>query len=213
MSKVLLVSDFKTKAWDFPCGKIKKGEHGTYAAKREVMEETSYNIEGKIDENLFIEVKRDQAQVKLYIVVGVADNFEFRPTTRKEIQNVTWHEVHSLPTTYRAAKIDADGAFFRIFPALTKLCVWIESKRRAFKPRSPSSPISSSHDQQQTQPTQPRAYYRAQGSTKSEPQDQIQTSLPKYSCHPALEEEEIATHDHGHNQHHYQRSSLSKWGY
>lgn len=57
--------------WGFPRGKIMKGESDLACAVREVLEETGFDLEGKLDERDHIELVLEGKRNKLYIAAGL----------------------------------------------------------------------------------------------------------------------------------------------
>lgn len=77
---------YSSNNWNFPRGKINKGESKSRCAAREVYEETSCDISALVREDDFIEAVAFGQLVRLYIVVGVDEATQFAPRTRKEIR-------------------------------------------------------------------------------------------------------------------------------
>ncbi|KAI9000317.1 DCP2-domain-containing protein [Gaertneriomyces semiglobifer] len=98
LSKVLLVRGWKANSgWGFPKGKINQDEPEAPCAIREVKEETGFDITSYLDENAFVERNIKGQRIRLYICVGVPETTVFVPMTRKEIGDIRWHELASLP--------------------------------------------------------------------------------------------------------------------
>ncbi|CAG8807232.1 9060_t:CDS:2, partial [Racocetra persica] len=87
-------------------GKINKDELDSTCAAREVLEETGYDITPLIREQDYVELTIREQRIRLYIVVGVPEDTEFCPKTRKEISKVEWHKVSDLPTWIRSRDKD-----------------------------------------------------------------------------------------------------------
>jgi 8-oxo-dGTP pyrophosphatase MutT (NUDIX family) len=91
LSQVLLVRGWSAKAgWGFPKGKINKDEDDETCAVREVYEETGFDITALIDPAQFLEATIKEQRVKLFIVGGVPEDYEFEAQTRQEIGVGLW---------------------------------------------------------------------------------------------------------------------------
>jgi len=80
MKMVLMVTG-KSSKWAVPSGKINKDEDMVECAIREVKEEVGYDIRGKVDRDLFIDVRNRRA----YIIKNVPTDTCFATHTRNEI--------------------------------------------------------------------------------------------------------------------------------
>ena len=110
MNQCLLVKGWKSSSgWGFPKGKINEDEPPPTCAIREVresyghmlcdislsisqvLEETGYNLAGKINPDDVIEMSIREQKISLFIVPGVPEDFPFKTKTRKEISvcNIT----------------------------------------------------------------------------------------------------------------------------
>lgn len=99
LDKILLVKGWSARAsWTFPKGKINQNESDANCAIREVMEETGFDVAPLLDERVYIEqVLRGEQRNRLFIVPGVAESTAFCPQTRKEISDIKWHLLNTLP--------------------------------------------------------------------------------------------------------------------
>ena len=106
--KVLLVRD-NSKNWTFPKGKQMPGESDINCAKREVMEETGFDITNYVDEAEFITMQVESGQprrgrpietrvLKLYIVRNVPESYNFRPQTINEISGLKFYSLNAIPS-------------------------------------------------------------------------------------------------------------------
>jgi mRNA-decapping enzyme subunit 2 len=96
--KVLLVKGYGNKAsWTFPKGKINEEEEEHNCAVREVLEETSYDISQLIQQDLYLEKVVSFKTVRLFLVAGVEEEFNFQPRVRGEIQEIRWWNLDQLP--------------------------------------------------------------------------------------------------------------------
>ena len=135
LDNVLLVQGFWIKAsWGFPKGKVNKSESPEACAAREVLEETGYNITGKIDKTQFAEHFLNEQLSRLYYVTDVPMDIAFKPKTRGEIKSVQWFNVDDLP----AHKKDnvckrnlnlAPNCFFMVIPFVKQIRRWIASRK------------------------------------------------------------------------------------
>ncbi|RGB32604.1 hypothetical protein C1646_733994 [Rhizophagus diaphanus] len=107
MEKCVLVKGWSSRSgWGFPKGKINKDEPDSTCAAREVLEETGYDISPLIKEQDYVELTIREQRIRLYIVVGVSEDTEFCPKTRKEISKIEWHKVADLPTWIKSRDRD-----------------------------------------------------------------------------------------------------------
>ncbi|XP_018022971.1 m7GpppN-mRNA hydrolase [Hyalella azteca] len=97
LSKVLLVQGFNGQSWGFPKGKIEENEATVECAVREVREEINYDISPFINPDLYLQMTILEQQTRLYIIYGVPTETKFKTNTRKEIGNIKWFELSSLP--------------------------------------------------------------------------------------------------------------------
>lgn len=82
----LLVQGTSGTSWGFPKGKLEEGEADIDAAVREVYEETGFDIRALIREKLYLEANVRDTNVRMYLIVGVAEETVFEPKTRNEIR-------------------------------------------------------------------------------------------------------------------------------
>ncbi|PFH54466.1 hypothetical protein AMATHDRAFT_134154 [Amanita thiersii Skay4041] len=113
--KCVLVKGWKSSSgWGFPKGKINEDEPPPTCAVREVLEETGYNLAGKINADDVIELSIREQKISLFIVPGVPEDFPFKTKTRKEISKIEWFKLTDLPTWKRNKA--APGKFYLISP-------------------------------------------------------------------------------------------------
>lgn len=90
-----------SSGWGFPKGKINEDEPKHVCAIREVslfyistvplkhllqvLEETGYNLAGKLKPEHVIELSIKEQRISLFVVPGVEEHFPFQTKTRKEI--------------------------------------------------------------------------------------------------------------------------------
>ena len=135
LEHVLLVQGFWIKAsWGFPKGKVNKSETPEACASREVLEETGFNITGKIDKTQYAEHHLNEQLSRLYYVTGVPMDISFKPKTRGEIKNVQWFAVDDLPAHKKdnACKRNLNmgaNCFFMVIPFVKQMRRWIASRK------------------------------------------------------------------------------------
>ncbi|PWW79456.1 DCP2-domain-containing protein [Tuber magnatum] len=138
MDKCVLVKGWKSGAsWSFPRGKINKDERDEDCAAREVLEETGYDVEGRVHSDHFVEVTMREQNMRLYIVPGVPEETKFEPRTRKEISKIAWHYLSDLPTFSKKKNQQniqqsdvRNGKYYMVAPFLKELRKWISTSGR-----------------------------------------------------------------------------------
>ncbi|KAF5331563.1 hypothetical protein D9611_007607 [Ephemerocybe angulata] len=75
----------------FPEG---EGQRDGAGSAREVLEETGYNLAGRINPEHYIEMTNNEQRVTLFIVPGISEKLEFATKTRKRIE---WFNLADLP--------------------------------------------------------------------------------------------------------------------
>merc|ERR1712018_196932 len=100
LTKVLLVQGYWSRtSWGFPKGKVNEEEPPHLCAVREVYEETGYDISQRINPKDYLsQVINDQTSW-LYLIHGVPDDTKFSPKTKKEIRDIKWFPIASLPAS------------------------------------------------------------------------------------------------------------------
>jgi mRNA-decapping enzyme subunit 2 len=141
MNKLLLVRNWKGTSWTFPKGKINEGESEAACAIRECHEETGYNV-GEVDEKDRFTRKNGAKTVTMYVAPNVDEDAHFAPLVRKEISKISWFPFDKLPKQA-----------WDIQPFMGPLKKWASqqrksAKKRAKKPRSPSTQKTSDSPQQ-----------------------------------------------------------------
>ncbi|KZT30591.1 DCP2-domain-containing protein [Neolentinus lepideus HHB14362 ss-1] len=113
--KCILVKGWKSSSgWGFPKGKINQDEEPHKCAVREVLEETGYDLSGKINPAHVIEVSIREQKISLYIVPDIPEDYPFKTRTRKEISRIEWFKLTDLPTWRRNKAVP--GKFYLISP-------------------------------------------------------------------------------------------------
>ncbi|KAM7536244.1 hypothetical protein Aperf_G00000087368 [Anoplocephala perfoliata] len=95
---VLLVQGFNNKRWTFPGGKVAENESLRDCAVREVMEEVGLDVEHRIDDTLYMEVCVGGTRHRAHIVEGFPRTRNLRPSTKNEIEVITWFNLSRLNT-------------------------------------------------------------------------------------------------------------------
>ena len=120
-TRVVLCRTWKGKFWTLPGGKVNQNESGMDAAARETYEETGFDPmcergmcaslrfrKGGDDESPPWGPLRDSDKLRYtetdtnkrrtcYVCRGVPEDFPFEPVARKEVSEVAWHDLTSLP--------------------------------------------------------------------------------------------------------------------
>jgi len=96
--KVLLIRHTYVPGWQFPGGGVGPGETVEAAARRELLEETGYRVEGAMEffgmyHNASPVTDRDH--VAFYVARGFAKEFEHKGNF--EIAEVSWFDRRALP--------------------------------------------------------------------------------------------------------------------
>ncbi|KDN53074.1 DCP2-domain-containing protein [Tilletiaria anomala UBC 951] len=139
--KCLLVRGWKSTSWGFPKGKINQGESERDCAVREVFEETGYDCGALLESDSpdFLELAMREQKIRLYVVPGVAEDFEFKTQTRKEISKIQWFKLTDLPT-WKSSGAHGGGVssskFYLISPFVRGLKTWIQENKQKH-PRRP----------------------------------------------------------------------------
>ncbi|CAG8762892.1 2974_t:CDS:2, partial [Dentiscutata erythropus] len=129
MDQCVLVKGWSSRSgWGFPKGKINKDEPDSTCAAREVLEETGYDISPLIKEHDYVELTIREQRIRLYIVVGVPEDTEFCPKTRKEISD-TPYNCGGGCVKYGSSR------FYMVVPFVSKLRHWLKSQRKLVRKR------------------------------------------------------------------------------
>ncbi|KAK7009513.1 m7GpppN-mRNA hydrolase [Biomphalaria glabrata] len=133
LKHVLLVQSFSSKnSWGFPKGKINLNEPPEDCAAREVLEETGFDIKPYMDPEEYLEKCSNEQVSRLYIVANVPLNSTFTPKTRREIRDIQWFPMDTLPTHRGDQTLkETVGQSFNLYtitPFLKPLRIWIKNK-------------------------------------------------------------------------------------
>ena len=112
----------------FPRGKVNEGEDHQTAACREVLEEVGYDCKSLLNPNNFIAYKESKTkEVKLFIVTGVDEDFDFQTQTKKEIGKIAWRALKDLPSDKEAP---GAGKYKAILKAIKSLKAWVANAKK-----------------------------------------------------------------------------------
>lgn len=140
-TQVALVRPWKSKSWTFPGGKVNQNESGYDAACRETYEETGFDplVEPSVqppsrtnnnsaspttqreNSKLSYSERETNKQRTCFICRGVPTNFPFEPVARKEVSEVKWFDIASLPKQKTYA----------VLPFYNQLREWIKKDNEA----------------------------------------------------------------------------------
>lgn len=70
-----------------------------------VFEETGFDVSIYLRENEYIERKINDQRIRLYIISGIDEDVQFSTQTRKEIGDIKWHPINSLPGNYNLNQV------------------------------------------------------------------------------------------------------------
>lgn len=108
MTKVLLACNWSGNSWTFPRGKQNENETSLECAIREVYEEIGFDVrpylisqEAESSKHM---LEMNDGSIKLYIVPNVSEENDFQPQTRKEISNVQFFSLKTIPNDSFAVK-------------------------------------------------------------------------------------------------------------
>ena len=97
LTKLVLVCNWAKTSWGLPKGKLNQHEPKALAAKREVLEETGYDVGYDMADEDCIEVMNKEQNASMFCVPDVAPDFPFEPRVRKEISKVAFFPLDELP--------------------------------------------------------------------------------------------------------------------
>ncbi|CAN8070016.1 unnamed protein product [Agarophyton chilense] len=106
MDKVLLVRGWgPTARWGFPKGKLAKDETELDAAVREVREETGFDMSPYVNKSTeYLDSLSSGRPCRIFIVTNIPEDTKFETQTRKEISDIEWVSILTLPDSPKAAK-------------------------------------------------------------------------------------------------------------
>eukprot|EP00808_Paulinella_micropora_P031158 g78721.t1 len=146
-SVLMIQGNSKNKYWGFPKGKLDHNETNADCAAREVMEEVGFPVDAKqlSDENSILSSVRGRV-IRLYVVPDVDTNFEFKTSTRGEINNMRWWNVNEL-----ASSSDV-GSGYRAGGSMEMVKPFVDGLRRWIRSNPPVAPITPRHLHVNTEP-------------------------------------------------------------
>jgi 8-oxo-dGTP pyrophosphatase MutT (NUDIX family) len=134
MNKVVLVSNYNCTVYGFPKGKINEAETDEDCAVREVYEEIGLDISEKLNSSDYIDYQDGNCHIRLYIIQGVSENYEFRTHTNKEIGMIEWVKLDDIPSKKKKSDVFNKKMYFKnIHPFLGELRRWIASRSQPVK--------------------------------------------------------------------------------
>ncbi|THH34076.1 hypothetical protein EUX98_g104 [Antrodiella citrinella] len=180
--KCLLVKGWKaTSAWGFPKGKINEQEPKFRCAIREVLEETGYDLDSRLDPSDMVEMVNSGQSISLFIVPNIPEDFPFATRTRKEISKISWFKLTDLPSWKRKGQQPASGKFYLVNPFILPLKQFIHDR----KPRKTKQNGNAADPQSQVTGDAPPLHSNPPGpaSTHSSEPDNTEppTPSPQYS--------------------------------
>ena len=144
LTKVLLVQGYWSRtSWGFPKGKVNEEEPPHLCAVREVYEETGYDISQRINPKDYLsQVINDQTSW-LYLIHGVPDDTKFSPKTKKEIRDIKWFPIASLPASKKEEMPPTNDPrnplnlthnnLYMVIPFVRGLRKWLAGRQKASK--------------------------------------------------------------------------------
>jgi len=144
LTQVLLVQGYNSRtSWGFPKGKVNEEEPPHLCAVREVYEETGYDIAQRINPKDYLsQVINDQTSW-LYLIHGVPDDTKFSPKTKKEIRDIKWFPIASLPSSKKEEMPPQNDPrnplnlthnnLYMVIPFVRGLRKWLAGRQKAAK--------------------------------------------------------------------------------
>jgi hypothetical protein len=105
-----------------------------------VFEETGFDVSIYVRENEYIERVINDQRMRLYIIAGINEDIKFTTQTRKEIGDIKWHDVSSLPgyngnldksARYAVHTNNKKYKFYLVTPFVAPLRKWIKNFKKA----------------------------------------------------------------------------------
>ena len=134
LDKVILVKSAKG-FWGFPKGKINEFEEPEECAAREVMEEVGLDIKSSINKKEFVEKHESNHSSRLYIVPGVRESTELKPSCPYEIMSIKWFDLESIPSHVQdeSRRSQRHGVssrkFFHVIPFMREILEWVKEQK------------------------------------------------------------------------------------
>ncbi|CAL8083777.1 unnamed protein product [Calicophoron daubneyi] len=128
---VLLVQGFYGNRWSFPGGKVNENETLVECAAREVMEETSLDVEYRIVPSLYIDRRIGGALRRAFIIENMPRTARLQPATKNEIEAITWFNLEDLPTNTQdnspVEKLNMrPNNFYLVMPFIKQLQLYVK---------------------------------------------------------------------------------------
>lgn len=161
---IVLVQSYAGKnSWGFPKGKINQGELPSQCAIREVLEETGFDISPHLMADEYFERVFNEQTSILYLIPGISMDTSFLPKTRREIRDVQWFPIDTLPSykgdqTLKEA-VGQNLNLYTVMPFIRHLKAWIQRRleierggksRQKHKKLVPQPLSNSSHENLQS---------------------------------------------------------------
>lgn len=129
MDQMVLVQSYNTNHWGFPKGKINQNESPAACAARESLEETGFDASDLVKEEDYLTASVNKTLLRMYVVQGVPEDYNFETQTRKEISKIQFFPVNQPP-----------GRNWSIQPFLGPLKRFIKKRKKQQKKRNKTPP-------------------------------------------------------------------------
>ncbi|KAJ1607495.1 ataxin2 related nudix domain-containing protein (RNA processing phosphatase/ATPase domain) [Cryptosporidium canis] len=96
-TKCVLVKPWNGNRFMFPRGKMDEMEEDSLCAIREAYEELGIDVTKHLNDSIYIEKQVDEQTIKLFLIPGIDENTPLEPKKRKEISEIRWFNLTSLP--------------------------------------------------------------------------------------------------------------------
>lgn len=165
MTKMVLVKDWNGDSWTFPRGKINESENELDCAIREVYEETGFNARDHCNANDFVVTFQGEKKIQLFIATNVPENTIFEPQVRKEISDIKFHPISTIP-----------AHTYNVHPFVPKLKRWISLNQRSKSKGKKEKDKKKKEEKIETPMEVPRILKRMKNEFDSRNEDTFQTS-------------------------------------
>ncbi len=109
------------QSWNVPFGRYFH-DHSTI----QVYEEVGFDIRPYVKENEYIERTIKSQKIHLFIVHGISEDTSFETQTRKEIGDIQWFPLESLPCWGSKKKTgDSKNKFYMVTSFISSLKKWL----------------------------------------------------------------------------------------
>ncbi len=108
-----MIRSWEGETWSFPRGKINKDETDVDCATREVLEEVGFDIRSQItNQTPSLTHTSKRKKIKLYVLTNISEETsKFETRTRKEISEIKWWSVKSLPSMSNSNRAFAEKLY------------------------------------------------------------------------------------------------------